>query len=395
MASCSVMLVLMKISKRINHYQFPWRSRQAFQFLVDGKQFYQSMLDSIADANSFIYLEMYLFESGSVANRFIDAFSAASRRGVKIYLLLDAFGSQGLSSHDRMRLKANHIALEFYNPFNSLRLKHNLFRDHRKLLLVDGLVAFTGGAGLTDEFDEVLHLQLYWHDAMIRIQGHCVADWQTLFEKNWRYSGGLLEYPRCSYTDSIEYLSHGRVLENRFMLRSEVIRSFIKQARTATDYIWVATAYFVPSRKIRRMLCRMSRQGVDVRLLLPGSVSDHSWVRHIGRRYYDRLLRHGVRIFEYQPRFMHMKILLSDQWVSMGSSNIDRWNFKWNLEANQEVRDAAFADIVRRQFEHDFSDSHEIIYKQWSQRPLWVRLNIGMWSIVVRVVSWLNFNRKK
>jgi phosphatidylserine/phosphatidylglycerophosphate/cardiolipin synthase-like enzyme len=230
---------------------------------------------------------------------------------------------------------------------------------------------------------------------MIRIQGECVADWQTLFEQNWQRSGESLEKPRRCFTEGVESDAAGRVLKSRSMIHSEVTRSFIKQARGATDNIWVATAYFVPSRKIRRVLCKQARSGVDVRLLLPGPYSDHTWARHMGRRYYDRLLRHGVRVYEYQPRFMHMKILLSDRWVSIGSSNIDRWNFRWNLEANQEVRDVAFADIVRRQFEQDFSESHEIDFQQWRQRPFWVRLNIWGWSIVVRILSWFSFNRKK
>jgi len=379
----------------MDHYQFPWRAQQTFQFLVDGSQFFPVMLDSIAKAKSFIYLEMYLFESGSVANQFINAFEDASERGVRVYLLLDAFGSQGLNKYDRKRLQEKNITLYFYNPLNSKRLKRNLFRDHRKLLLVDGVVAFTGGAGLTDEFDEACYPARYWHEAMIRIQGACVADWQALFEQNWRHSGEALENPRHSFIDVEESAAEGRVLESRSMIHSEVIRSFIKQARAATDYIWVASAYFVPSRKIRRVLCRKARAGIDVRLLLPGPCSDHLWARHMGRRYYDRLLRHGVRIYEYQPRFMHMKILLSDQWVSIGSSNIDRWNFRWNLEANQELRDAVFADIVRRQFEHDFAESHEIDCQQWSQRPFWVRLKIWGWSFVVRVLSWASFNRKK
>jgi phosphatidylserine/phosphatidylglycerophosphate/cardiolipin synthase-like enzyme len=173
-----------------------------------------------------------------------------------------------------------------------------------------------------------------------------------------------------------------------------VIRSFVKYIRGANKDIRLASAYFVPSRKIRRALCRRAAQGVDVRLLLPGPHSDHPWVRHMGRRYYDKLLRRGVRIFEYQPRFMHMKVLLCDDWVSIGSSNIDRWNFRWNLEANQEVKDSEFALAVQQLFEKDFADSVEIDIEEWRQRPLWVRLNIWYWSIVVSILSWFSFNRK-
>lgn len=386
----------MTTTKASRRYQFHWHPHQDFQLLVDGEQFFAAMLASIASAKSFVYLEMYLFESGHVGDQFIQAFESASMRGVSVYLLIDAFGSQRLLSRDRKRLLAKGVQLRFYNPLNTTRWQRNLFRDHRKLLLIDGRLAFTGGAGLVDEFDKTSFGERYWHDTMLRIEGACATDWQILFEQNWRNSTEeVLESPRQQWRIDKASNALGRVLESRSIIHSEVIRSFVKQLNKAQEYIWVASAYFVPSRKIRRLLCRRAREGVDVRLLLPGPYSDHPWARHMARRYYDRLLRHGVRVYEYQPRFMHMKILLSDQWVSMGSSNIDRWNFRWNLEANQEVRDSGFANRIRRQFESDFDHCHEITLSQWRQRPFWIRLNIWGWSLLVRMLSWASFNRKK
>lgn len=383
-------------SKHMARYQFPWRQHQAFHLLVDGERFFTAMLDSIDSAVSFIYLEMYLFESGRIADQYIDAFESAGRRGVKVFLLLDAFGSQRLAQRDRDRLRAKNITLSFYNPLKTRRWQHNLFRDHRKLLLVDGTVAFTGGAGLVDEFDARHFAEQYWHDAMVRIEGTCVGDWQTLFEMNWRRTtDDVLESPRPPADKAISASAHGRVLESRSIVHSEVISSFVKQIRVANEYLWVASAYFVPSRKIRRLLCKRARAGVDVRVLLPGPHSDHPWTRHVSRRYYARLLRHGVRIYEYQPRFMHMKIQLSEGWVSIGSSNIDRWNFRWNLEANQEIRDVDFANVVRQQFERDFLQSHELDAVQWNRRPFRIRFKIWGWSYVVRLLSWFSFNRKQ
>jgi phosphatidylserine/phosphatidylglycerophosphate/cardiolipin synthase-like enzyme len=380
--------------ERSRHYRFPWRSGQSFQLLIDGERFFTAMLDSIDGARQFIYLEMYLFESGKIASRFIDALLAASERGVRIYLLLDDYGSRGLGRSDRLRLAGGNIALSLYNPLHYGRWRRNLFRDHRKLLLVDGNIAYTGGAGITDEFDRGSSAQLYWHEAMISVRGSCVCDWQTMFEDNWNRTAEALKMPQFNFADDGKAGQSGRVVESRAITHSEVIRSFVKYIRGANKDIRLASAYFVPSRKIRRALCRRAARGVDVRLLLPGPHSDHPWVRHMGRRYYDKLLRRGVRIFEYQPRFMHMKVLLCDDWVSIGSSNIDRWNFRWNLEANQEVKDSDFALTVQQLFEKDFADSVEIDLEEWRQRPLWVRLNIWYWSIVVSILSWFSFNRK-
>jgi phosphatidylserine/phosphatidylglycerophosphate/cardiolipin synthase-like enzyme len=146
--------------------------------------------------------------------------------------------------------------------------------------------------------------------------------------------------------------------------------------------VWFSTAYFVPSRSVLRALQRAAARGVDVRLLLPGPYTDHPAVRHAGRRFYGRLLRHGVRIHEYQPRFLHAKSVLCDHWVSIGSSNLDRWNLRWNLEANQEVDDAGFAAQVQAMFERDFADSLEIRYPEWHRRGLRERLREHLWGRV-------------
>ena len=128
------------------------------------------------------------------------------------------------------------------------------------------------------------------------------------------------------------------------------------------------SAYFVPARRFRRALRRAAQRGVDVRLLVPGARTDHPWVRHASRRFYARMLRYGVRIFEYQPSMLHAKMILCDDWVSVGSSNLDRWSLRWNLEANQEVADRGFADSAAALFESDFNVSRAISRRHWSRR---------------------------
>ena len=154
--------------------------------------------------------------------------------------------------------------------------------------------------------------------------------------------------------------------------------------------VWIATAYFIPPWKIRRALKKAVRRGVDVRLLLPGPVTDHPAVRHAGRRYYQRLLRHGVRIFEYQPRFLHQKVIVCDDWVSLGSANLDRWNLRWNLEANQEVSDAGFARATCAMLANDFNDAVECRYETWRRRPWRARLPEWLWGMVDRLLERLS-----
>ena len=160
----------------------------------------------------------------------------------------------------------------------------------------------------------------------------------------------------------------------------------LNRIRHAEHKVWIASAYFFPSGKIRRALRRAAIRGKDVRLLLPGPVTDHPAIRHASRRYYSRLLRHGVRIFEYQHHFLHSKVVLVDDWCTIGSSNLDRWNFRWNLEANQEVEDAALAAAVQDMLQDDFGHSEEIDYMLWLLRSRLQRLKEWLWG---KIDGWL------
>ena len=355
-----------------NNDSFSWQEGNRFELLVDGEAFFPAMLQAIKGAQHYVLLEMYLFESGKVASQFIEAMSNASQRGIQVYLLLDHFGALSLDQSDRQQLRQAGAKLIFYNPIQYGELRRNLLRDHRKLLVVDGEVAFVGGAGITDDFTPDQGNQ-YWHEVMIAIHGPSVWQWQKLFLQVWNHwVSPPLKLPDAAHRP-LPGGRPGRVVTSSGPNRMEIKRSLLKRIRSAERRIWIATAYFVPSWKIRRALGQAARQGIDVRLLLPGPYTDHPIVRHAGRRYYKNLLNSGVRIFEYQPRFLHAKIGLCDNWVSIGSSNIDRWNLRWNLEANQEIDDQGFAGQLEGLFRNDFAQSKEYHRKNWRKRPMRLR----------------------
>lgn len=376
-------------------YRFPWRWGNRFRLLVDGDRFYAAMLEGIEAARHYVLLEMYLCESGGVADRFIAALAGAAARGVRVCLLLDGFGALGLNRKDRQRLAAAGVELAIYNPLRLGLWQGNLFRDHRKLLLVDGVVAFTGGAGIADEFDPGLHPDSHWHETMLEVRGPAAGDWQALFVEVWnRWAARSLRLPAPPWVEESGG-QRGRVVAQRsFPGRSEVMRSHVSRIRGARRRAWLATAYFVPSWKLRRVLRHAAGKGVDVRLLLPGPVTDHSAIRHLSSRHYERLLRAGVRIFEYQPRFLHAKVLLCDDWVSIGSSNLDRWNYRWNLEANQELTDPEIADQVQALFAGDFVHCLEIDYADWRRRAWSRRLLERVWSRVSALLARLTEKRR-
>ena len=363
-------------------FNFPWREDNNFELLVDGSRFYPIMLDAIRSSRQFVLLEMYLFNSGKVADSFIEVLIEAANRGVMVYLLLDDFGAMGLVKKDRTRIIQSGIHLNFYNPLHYGELRRNLFRNHRKLLVSDYQVAFVGGAGITDEFNPLTVGKRAWHEVMIQITGPNVVDWCEVFKKTWeQWARQSLTLPP-QRTLVAAGIQAGHVAVSGRFGSPEIQRAFVKRIHASERRVWMATAYFVPSWKLRRALRFAAHHNVDVRLLLPGAYTDHPAVRHAGRRFYTRLLRAGVRIFEYQPRFLHAKVLLCDDWVSIGSSNVDRWNLRWNLEGNQEVEDSHFADRVQALLQNDFLQSEEYLLDVWLKRSWYSRLQEWFWGNV-------------
>jgi len=369
----------------MDEHVFPRRDGNEFHLLVDGDQYYPAMLQAVEQAQHYILMEMYLVESGRVADLFCDAFIAAAQRGVRVQLLLDAFGTRRFSRLDRGRLLRNGVQLASFNPLSLRHLKGNLLRTHRKFLLADATVVYVGGSGIADFFSGP-HA---WRETMIAARGPVVSDWHALFASNWRrWSGQPVPAPlpvtscNANITGRVVWTAAGST-------RLEIKRNLINSARRSGSRVWLASAYFVPSRKVRRVLRQAAARGVDARLLLPGPVTDHPAVRFASRRFYAKLLRHGVRIFEYQHRFMHTKLALVDDWCSIGSSNMDRWNLRWNLEANQEIFDPGFAAEAGRMLQADFAQSLEISFQEWQRRSLSHRLKEWLWGkIDTRLAQW-------
>ena len=377
----------------VEKFQFPWRRGNHFELLVDGHAYFPCMLEAVDLARRHVLLEIYLFESGTVASRFIEALARAAARAVQVKVLVDDFGAARFANSDRERLTAAGVELVLYNPLHLRKWLGNMFRDHRKLLIVDGDVAFVSGTGISDEFDDPKNPARSWRETAVRVSGPVLIDWQALFMRAWnRHAPQALILPApMPHMQAVDM--SGRVAMSGSLVVQDIRRSLFRRVREARQRVWLTTAYFVPSRKLLHALKQAAGQGVDVRLLLPGPYTDHPAIRHAGRRFYSLLLRHGVRIFEYQPRFLHAKTLLCDQWVSTGSSNFDRWNFRWNLEANQEVDHPDFAASVHSMMETDFLESIEIDKGQWKRRRWTTRLREQLWG---KVDIWLeNLGRRR
>jgi len=372
---------------------FPWRKGNQFKLLIDGPTFFPRMIAAIERAEQQVELELYLVEAGSCAEAVVQALVDAAQRGVIVRCLFDDFGAQAFTLSLRKRMTDAGVILRFYNRVHWRRGIRNFYRDHRKLLLVDKELAVVGGTGVTDEFWQPERDTSEWHEVMVEISGPLVIDWQALFDRQfhanarrtaWRPAEnfGLPRLPRAPISGE----GLGRVAYADARQHRDILQSLVRALNSGKRRIWLATPYFLPTWKVRRSLRKAAARGVDVRLLLTGPRTDHPSVRYAGHRYYPRLLKAGVRIFEYQPCFLHLKMVLVDDWVSIGSCNFDHWNLRFNLEANLEALDPSLTLAVATSFENDFSLSTEVSLEGWQARPLWSRVKQRLWGWIDRLV---------
>ncbi|MEB0075529.1 phosphatidylserine/phosphatidylglycerophosphate/cardiolipin synthase family protein [Pseudomonas sp. CCI3.2] len=372
---------------------FAWRADNHFNLLIDGPAFFPRMIAAIEQAQQQVELELYLVEAGSCADAVVQALVLASQRGVIVRCLFDSFGAQAFTLSLRKRLTDAGVILRFYNRMHWRRGLRNLYRDHRKLLLVDRQLAVVGGTGVTNEFWHPERDTSDWHEVMVEITGPMVVDWQALFDRQfhanerptaWRpaHIFGLPRLPRVP----VKGVGMGRVAYADAHQHRDILQSLVRALSSGKRRIWLATPYFLPTWKVRRALRRAAARGVDVRLLLTGPRTDHPSVRYAGHRYYPRLLKSGVKIFEYQPCFLHLKMVLIDDWVSIGSCNFDHWNLRFNLEANLEALDPALTLAVASSFQKDFALSTEVSLEDWQSRPLLRRVQQRIWGWIDRLV---------
>lgn len=371
----------------------PWYPNNQLKLLINGDAFFPVIFYSIDQAKYFIYIELYLCESSNITTTLIQHLIAARQRGVAIFLLLDGVGSMELSFSDRQKLVEQGVVLKLYNPIFRKRALSWVHRDHRKLIVMDNTVAYIGGAGFTDDFSPQYRPKKFWREMMVQVTGTLPKRMAKLFEDAWyKTSNERLTYSEVDLAiSSPETISKdaittdkvaARVVPSAGLGRQWIKRNALNRIRNADQRVWIATAYFYPSKKLRSAIKNAANRGVDVRILVPGKYSDHPAVREAGRHYYQKLLSNNVRIFEYEPRFLHIKCILCDNWISIGSCNLDRWNQKWNLEANIEVEDSHFTKQIETMLLTDLSQSQEINRERW-QRRSWINKTLqAFWATI-------------
>ena len=345
------------------------------QALVNGNEIFPAMLEAIRSAETSITLETYIYWSGSVGRQFTDALIDRSKQGVRIKVLLDWFGSS-LDEDLLEAMRAGGIDIQRYNPpawHNLQRMNH---RTHRRLMVVDGRVGFTGGAGLSDKWSGDAQGPEHWRDTHFRVEGPVVTQLQAAFIDNWIATTGEVLH-------SSDYLPQvadtGKTLAQLFTASpgggsKSVQLMYLMAITSAATAIDLSAAYFVPDEVALKSLVAALKRGVRVRIILPGPHMDSFLVRHASRALWGDLLAHGAEIHEYQPTMFHCKVMVVDGlWVSVGSTNFDTRSFSINDEANLNVYDAPFAAAMTTIFEDDLSKSRRISFEEWQDRSWWTR----------------------
>ena len=353
--------------------------------LLNGDQIFPPMLAAIKAAQKSVTFETYIYWSGDIGKQFADALSERARAGVPVHVLLDWVGSAKMEESYLAEMKAAGVQIEkFHKPhwYNLARLNN---RTHRKLLVVDGQVGFTGGVGIAPAWTGNAQDPEHWRDSHYLVRGPAVAQMQATFLDNWLNVTGKVLHGEA-YFPAIASAGgqKAQMFSSSPSSGSESMQLMYHLAITAAERsIDLSVAYFVPDDLTRKLLMDALARGVRVRLVTPGEHTDTETVKAASRATWGELLQAGAEIYEYGPTMYHCKVMIVDQLlVSVGSTNFDNRSFRLNDEANLNVYDAAFAQRQTQVFEDDIRRSRRVTYEAWLERPWSEKLHEKMTGLL-------------
>jgi len=340
--------------------------------LENGDEIFPAMLEGIRSAKKTITFETYIYWAGKVGKEFADALSERARAGVNVNVTIDWAGSVSMDENLLTQMQDAGVHVERYRPLHWYNLGRMNNRTHRKLLVIDGRVGFTGGVGIGDPWQGRAQDPDHWRDMHFRIEGPVVAQMQAAFNDNWiKTSGRVLN--GADFFPPLE--KAGEMDANMFMSSpaggSESMHLMYLITLSAAEHsIDLSAAYFIPDELITSALIAARHRGVKVRILMPGKNTDSDAARMASKSAWGPLLLAGVEMYEYEPTMFHNKMLIVDhEMVSVGSTNFDLRSFQLNDEASLNVYDAGFANRMTEVFEHDLKSGREYTYQTWKNRP--------------------------
>ena len=341
-------------------------------------EIYAARLEAIRRARRTIHFETFYMTPGRRADEFADAIIERSLNGVDVLLIVDSLGVSSMPKQYWQRLRAGGIKVRFFHPLTWKYPLHYNNRTHRKLILIDGKIAFVGGMGVSDHWDGMPKIgdTEPWLDSELSFTGAIVATLEGIFMQHWLYVGGVVSLSQEIFNPSKDGSTIVIVTpSDNPTATSPVSALFYTSILAANKRIWLASPYFLPDKNSRRALLKAKKNGVDVRILTVGAHNDKKLVYYGVRERYGDLLAAGIEINEYQPSMMHAKVLLiDDAYVSTGSTNLDPRSLFLNDELHLSMVEPLLAKVVEDFFLRGFKKSDRIEMQQWKTRPLWQRL---------------------
>jgi cardiolipin synthase len=354
----------------------PFLEGNSLQLLNNGDAFYPPMLAAVQAAETSITIEAYIYWAGDIGRAFAEALAARAKAGCAVKILLDAVGSSSIGRELLDLLQAGGCQVAWYNPIRWDSLGRFNNRTHRKSLIVDGRVAFTGGAGIADHWQGDARGPDEWRDMQIRLEGPAVVPLQTGFAHNWQQTTGEL-LSGDTYYPSID--PSGRLAVQTLLSSPETGASNVRTMYylsivCAREAIYIANPYFVPDPVAIDTLIEARRRGVDVRIMVSGIRNDNWLARQNSVRLFGRLLEAGIEIQEFNRTMLHQKTMVVDaRWVTVGTTNFDHRSFAHNEESNVCVLDPGLAAQLNQIFRDDLSGCRAVTLEQWKRRGVWAR----------------------
>lgn len=355
------------------------------QILNNGDEFFPVMLDEVRRAEMSITMEAYIYWAGQIGMKFAEALSERARAGVRVKILLDAIGSSDIGDEIIKMLESAGCQIAWYNPIRWYTLGRINHRTHRKSLIIDGRVAFTGGAGIADEWLGNAEDEHHWRDIQIRLEGPAVTPLQTGFAQNWlectrELVSGPLYYPVHERAGELSVLT---IMSSPVTGASNARTLYYLSITSARRSIYIANPYFVPDPAALDTLIDAKKRGVDVRVMVSSDKNENWLSRRNAVRLYGRLLEAGVMIMEYEPTLLHHKTMVVDGlWATIGTSNFDSRSFAHNEENNVCFYNRPLAEELDEIFARDMLRCKRITLEDWRRRGLF-------WKIQEVIASFL------
>jgi cardiolipin synthase len=355
----------------------PLRAGGATRLLNNGDAFFPALLDALSAATQSINFAVYIWEEGKASDDVFAVLIERAKAGVQVRILLDGMGGRRAPEKDIERLEEAGGKVRVFRAARLGKLSRFHKRNHRRAIVIDGSVAFVGGMAVADKWLGNAESEEHWRDSMVRVTGPLAATVQSAFVDNWAHVGGEIlvgpaffpEFPAPVAPPGESIALHTGLASSPSSENHPMRLMFLQSFAAARQKLYISNSYFVPDETIRKVVVERAKQGVDVRILLPGEKTDAKPIRHAGHKYFEQLLEAGVKIYEYQPTMMHAKTIVVDGKFSVvGSSNMDIRSKELNQENVLGILDAGLARQIEETFFNDLKSAKQIELEEWRER---------------------------